>query len=173
MELFEINVIKVEDNYIYLATGEKYEFTHHYNIGQRHDHFGEPQDFCDRYMLKDTFDNIYIYKNKWSYYRPATSKYTSADIFKIIEKRKQKERIGNKYKHLQMTDMFSLKTIFPIYQDITEACDLAKKDFIKVFKMLKISRWKKYPLWRWIEGSKLADYHYNYLFTEYFEEEAN
>lgn len=121
--------------------------------------------------MKDTYDSIYVYKNKWAYYK-ILGEVSENFIMYLIEKDKQKERIGNKYKHFKLTDTFTLKEFFPIYQDITEACDRAYDDFIQVFKTLKISTKKKYPLSRWIEGSKMADYYYNYLFTEYFEEEA-
>ena len=71
---------------------------------------------------------------------------------------------------------FNLKKFFPIYQDITEACDRAYDDFLEVFEKVQLDPRKKYPLSKWIEGSKLSNYFYNYLFTEWFEdnqEEAN
>lgn len=172
MTEIRIQIKEITDTSVILMDGTEYKYIEKRKVIQRTDHDRLPADYCDGYILERTYDTIYVYKNKWAYYKKL-KEVSENYIMYLIEKDKQLDRIGDKYKHLKMTDTFSLRQFFPIYQDITEACDRAYDDFITVFKQLKISKWKKYPLWRWIEGSKLADYHYNYLFTEYFEEEAN
>ena len=93
---------------------------------------------------------------------------------KEIERRKQQDRLQGKYKNLSLTDTFTLAEIFPIYCDITDACQDAYDKFIPIILSYGFSIDDPLPLKIWIEGSKKANYKYNYLFTEYFEkEEAN
>lgn len=135
---------------------------------QTHD-YGIADSAMIYYGLSKDWNAILVYKDKWFYFFKKGDNLNP--IYKDIELKKQKERIGNKYKYLKLTDMFSLKEIFPIYQDITDACDKAYDDFVRVIEMLGLSTEEKYSLETWIKGSKKADYIYNYLFTEYFENE--
>lgn len=169
-----IDVIEVTDTTITLADGRIYEYVEHEVRTQRHDHANLPEDFCDAYLLKTTYDTIFIYKNKWSFYAPLIKDIPlSLQVYKEIEQKKQRERVGEKYKHLKLTDELTLKEFFPIYQDLTACCNKAIKDFKRIFKMLKLKKHHKFTLEKWIWGSKMSNYYYNYLFTEYFEGEAN
>ena len=135
---------------------------------QRVTHEGDVKDTLMLYFgLSNDQRMAAIYKNKWGYMLNKMTDLTP--IYKDIEIKKQMERIGLKYDNLKPTDMFTLSEIFPIYQDITEACDDAYEDFLKVIDMYGFSTKEKYSLSTWIEGSNKADYKYNYLFTEYFE----
>lgn len=169
-----IDVIGVTETTITLSDGRTYEYVEHELRTQRTNHDNLPEDFCDVYLLKTTYDSIFIYKGKWSFYAPLINEIPlSLEVYEEIERKKQWERVGDKYKHLKLTDEFTLKKFFPIYQDLTACCNDAIKDFKNIFKMLKLKRHHKFSLEKWIWGSKMSDYKYNYLFTEYFEEEAN
>lgn len=175
MDNIRIQIKNITDTDIELQDGRVFKYIEKTIITQRTDHDLLPADYCDQYILEKTYDSIFFYKNKWAYYKKLNELSTN-EIMRVIEKDKQKDRLGNKYKNLKLTDKFNLKKIFPIYQDITEACDRAYDDFLEVFEKVQLDPRKKYPLSKWIEGSKLSNYFYNYLFTEWFEdnqEEAN
>jgi hypothetical protein len=183
-QIKEIQISKIDsdNNKIYLQDGQEFEYILKEIAVQRTNHDNLPIDLCDRYVLKPIFqdgvmlsgcDVIFIYHNKWSFFAPLELENFEEKVIKIIEKRKQMERIGNKYKYIQFSDKYTLKQIFPIYQDITCACDQAIDGFYEVLKKLKLNPKKSLTLRVWIDGSKHSDYKYNYLFTEYFEEEAN
>jgi Leucine-rich repeat (LRR) protein len=133
----------------------------------RQNHAGGAEDTVIVYYgLSLSWNAIVVYKNKWFYF--IDKRDSLEPIYKDIEYRKQKERIGKMYQHLKLTDTFTLDEIFPIYQNVTGCCNDAYQDFLTVLNKLNYSTEEKIPLSMWIEGSKNAIYKYNYLFVDYF-----
>jgi hypothetical protein len=140
-------------------------------VAQREHHDGSIMDVAIVYYgLSKDINAIVVYRNKWFYLVKKGDNFSS--IYKDIEKKKQVERIGDKYKYIKMTDLFTFEEIFPIYQQLTNSCEDSYKEFKDLVIELGYSTTEKYSLSMWIMGSKKSKFQYNYLFTEYFEKEA-
>lgn len=153
-----------------MVIGENGEVVYYQNkivVMQREAHDGSPVDYMSVYIGYVDYDMV-VYKNKWFILRPKKEPLTKYE--KIIEKKKQLERLKDKYTNLKWSDKYTLKEIFPIYQDITEACAYAYDGFLEVLKNMGLDPEKPLTLRVWVDGSKNSNYKYNYLFTEWFEE---
>lgn len=160
----------ITDRAIIMESNTPFPYFDKLTIGERSDHYDRWVDFVDKYFLYNG-DFIYVFQNKWFIYRKKSV--NEQDIINEIERRKRDERVGDKYKNMSLDTLLNLKDFFILYQELTDTCELALIRVQKVFEELQISIEDKYPLSRWIEGSKMANYKYNWLFTEYFEEDTN
>lgn len=161
------------NNYILLPSGEIFLYTSYEDdIIQRVQGNGKI-----KYMTiykgekEDLITYQYSRKEIWYYKKPKNQVYMV--IKRQIEKRKQKLRLKNKYKNLRLTDRFSYKKMLKIYRDLTDACDEVIEHAQELFRNLGYDTKKDtISIKETIDASKTFNWKWNYLFTEWFEEEA-
>ena len=117
---------------------------------------------------------IYEHNKKETWYYKKSKYESFVPVQRAIEKRKQALRLKGKYKNLSLDTSLSYRKMLKMYCDITDACKAVKKFAKQIYKKLGYSRSKdKISIRQAIIESKRMHWKYNYLFTEYFEEEAN
>lgn len=172
----QLPIYTITDKIIVFSNGENYPYYDKLTIGERADHYERWVHYVDKYFLFNG-DFIYVFQNKYFLYRRKDE--SEQDIIFLIERMKRDDRIKNKYNALTLQSCFNLKEFFQIYQDFTDTCELALIELqdiaTKYFPNLDLQQ--SYPLSLWIQGCKMSDYKYNYLFLEWCEqnlqEEAN
>lgn len=162
------------NNFILLPGGEKfYYISVRPDIIQRVQGNGKVK-YMNMYLgeNEDLITYKYNRKETWYYKKPKNQIYMV--VKKQIEKRKQDLRLKGKYKQYKKTDCFSYRKMLKMYIHITDACGKAKQAADEMFKQLGYNKKKdKISIQQVIDESKQFKWAYNYLFTEYFEEEAN
>lgn len=161
-----IHIKKFDNNKITLEDGREFSYIKRERIIARAGHENLHTDFATRFLLSN-YDCIYFYLNKWAYYKRMGIT-TEWEILSLIEKDKQKERLGNKYKRWRLDKKIGINKFCKIYCDITNACDVSPQNTIEYFMQIGADPRVKYPLSWWIEKSHMTTWPYNFLFVDWF-----